>query len=89
MEPLACVWRGQNQIGVAAGDVVLVMGAGPIGVLHVMLARLRGATRSSSPNRPPGGANRPWLWEQVAVDPLHEELAAVVAAESRGGAGPM
>ena len=42
IEPLACVLRGQNAINVHDGDVVLVMGAGPIGVLHVKLANLRG-----------------------------------------------
>lgn len=43
-EPLACVVRGQNAVGgIRPDDIVLVMGAGPIGILHVMLARLRGA----------------------------------------------
>jgi L-iditol 2-dehydrogenase len=66
IEPLACVWRGQEKINVGAGDIVLVMGAGPIGVMHVMLARLRGATRDrSSANRPPGGASRRWPWGPI------------------------
>lgn len=42
-EPFACVLRGQNAINVHVGDVVVVMGAGPIGVMHILLARLRGA----------------------------------------------
>jgi L-iditol 2-dehydrogenase len=45
IEPFACVWRGQQKVGVGAGDVVVVMGAGPIGVMHIMLANLRGAVR--------------------------------------------
>jgi L-iditol 2-dehydrogenase len=44
-EPLACVLNGQNLAGVGTGDVVAVMGAGPIGCLHVRLARARGADR--------------------------------------------
>lgn len=45
IEPLACVLRGQEAADVHAGDVVLVLGAGPIGMLHVMLAKYRGAKR--------------------------------------------
>ncbi|WP_084958665.1 zinc-dependent dehydrogenase [Thermoactinospora rubra] len=44
-EPLACVINGQELAGVAEGDDVVVMGAGPIGCLHVRLARARGAGR--------------------------------------------
>lgn len=42
-EPLACVLNGQELAGVGDGDVVVVIGAGPIGCLHVRLARARGA----------------------------------------------
>jgi L-iditol 2-dehydrogenase len=44
-EPLACVLNGQNLARVGAGDDVVVIGAGPIGCLHVRLARARGAAR--------------------------------------------
>ncbi len=44
-EPLACVLNGQELAGVGAGDDVVVVGAGPIGCLHVRLARARGARR--------------------------------------------
>lgn len=42
-EPLACVLNGQEIAGVGKGDTVVVVGAGPIGCLHVRLARARGA----------------------------------------------
>jgi L-iditol 2-dehydrogenase len=42
-EPFACVLNGQELAGVGEGDVVVVIGAGPIGCLHVRLARARGA----------------------------------------------
>jgi L-iditol 2-dehydrogenase len=42
-EPLACVLNGQELAMVGDGDVVVVLGAGPIGCLHVRLARARGA----------------------------------------------
>ncbi|HEY1178541.1 MAG TPA: alcohol dehydrogenase catalytic domain-containing protein, partial [Phytomonospora sp.] len=44
-EPLACVINGQNLARVGEGDDVVVMGSGPIGCLHVRLARARGAAR--------------------------------------------
>lgn len=42
-EPLACVLNGQEIARVGAGDTVVVIGSGPIGCLHVRLARARGA----------------------------------------------
>ena len=42
-EPLACVINGQDMIDVKAGETVAILGTGPIGLLHVMLARQRGA----------------------------------------------
>jgi L-iditol 2-dehydrogenase len=44
-EPLACVLNGQELARVGAGDDVVVIGSGPIGCLHVRLARARGAAR--------------------------------------------
>jgi L-iditol 2-dehydrogenase len=46
-EPLACVLNGQEHARVGADDHVVVIGAGPIGCLHVRLARARGASRVS------------------------------------------
>ena len=42
-EPLACVLRGQNRANVSAGDTVAVIGSGISGILHIALARARGA----------------------------------------------
>jgi L-iditol 2-dehydrogenase len=44
-EPLACVLNGQELARVGPGDDVVVIGSGPIGCLHVRLARSRGAAR--------------------------------------------
>lgn len=44
-EPLACVINGQELLNVSLGDTVVVIGAGPIGCMHVQVARSRGATR--------------------------------------------
>ena len=42
-EPLACVLKGLEDTGVSAGDTVTVIGLGPIGMMFVILAKLRGA----------------------------------------------
>jgi L-iditol 2-dehydrogenase len=44
-EPLACVINGQELARVGKDDDVVVLGAGPIGCLHVRLARASGAAR--------------------------------------------
>lgn len=85
IEPLACVLRGQNAVGVRGGDVVVVMGAGPIGIMHMKLARFRGATRVIVSE--PAAGRRQQAQELGAdrvVDPLAEDLASVVLAESDG-----
>jgi L-iditol 2-dehydrogenase len=42
-EPLACVLRGSRACRIRAGNLVLVFGAGPIGLLHIAVAQLAGA----------------------------------------------
>lgn len=41
-EPMACVLNSINRAGLCFGDDVLVIGGGTMGLLHVMLAKLRG-----------------------------------------------
>lgn len=43
VEPLACVLRGVEETDIGAGDTVTVIGLGPIGMMFVSLAKLRGA----------------------------------------------
>jgi len=43
IEPFACCIRGLNKISIKHGDNVAILGAGPTGVMHTLLARLRGA----------------------------------------------
>lgn len=43
-EPLACCINGQKNVGVELGDTVVIIGAGPIGLMHILLARFSGAT---------------------------------------------
>ncbi|HEX73955.1 MAG TPA: alcohol dehydrogenase catalytic domain-containing protein [Dehalococcoidia bacterium] len=41
-EPLACCLNGQELVRLDSQDVVLILGAGPMGCLHTMLARAKG-----------------------------------------------
>lgn len=43
IEPFACCIRGLNKISIKHGDNVAILGAGPTGVMHTLLAKLRGA----------------------------------------------
>jgi L-iditol 2-dehydrogenase len=43
VEPLACVLRGFEETGLRPGDSAVVIGMGPIGLMFVRLAKIRGA----------------------------------------------
>ena len=41
VEPLACALRGSKACRIGEGDVVVIVGAGPVGLMHLQLAKLR------------------------------------------------
>jgi L-iditol 2-dehydrogenase len=85
IEPLACVLRGQAPLAIAAGESVLVVGGGPIGILHVMLARARGAGRIILADHwPERLAIAQRMGADVAVNAREEDVDAVVARETGG-----
>lgn len=43
LEPLSCVVHGMSALKIRDGDRILIIGAGPIGLLHLLVARQRGA----------------------------------------------
>ncbi|GMA08746.1 alcohol dehydrogenase [Tetragenococcus halophilus subsp. flandriensis] len=45
IEPFSCVFNGQEIAGVFPGDSVLIIGGGPIGIMHAMLAFSKGASQ--------------------------------------------
>ena len=45
LEPFSCVVNGVRVARVELGDTVVIYGAGPIGLMHVMLCRVAGAAR--------------------------------------------
>ncbi len=84
-EPFACVLHGQDAVQLGEHDAVLILGAGPIGLMHVLLARWRGAHRIIVSDQTAErlekarefGADR-------VVNFLQEDIEAVVAEETQG-----
>lgn len=83
IEPFACVLRGQNAVDVHVGDVVVIVGAGPIGLMHLLLARLRGASHVIVSEMNPERREQAGAFGADAVVPP-EQLAATVAAATQG-----
>jgi len=53
-EPLACVLNAVEFTGIKLGDVVVVIGAGPIGCMIIPVALMSGAAKVIAINRSPG-----------------------------------
>jgi L-iditol 2-dehydrogenase len=85
VEPLACVLRGQRAVGLREGDRVLICGAGPIGLLHVMLARAAGARQVlvSEPHEV-RRAEAIEFGADLGIDPIAEDLRARVLDATEG-----
>jgi L-iditol 2-dehydrogenase len=85
VEPFACVLRGQNALRMQPGELVLILGAGPIGVMHLKLARARGAGRILvSEPAPQRAAQARQMGADRVVNPTVEDLKAVLNEESNG-----
>ncbi|MGO9334331.1 MAG: alcohol dehydrogenase catalytic domain-containing protein [Acidimicrobiales bacterium] len=87
-EPLACALRGSRACHITEGDVVLVYGAGPMGLLHVTLAKLAGASAVVVCEPNPERRRRAVEWGAASAhDADHDELrAALEDSGARSGA---
>jgi L-iditol 2-dehydrogenase len=88
VEPLACVIRGVEESWIGRGQSVAVIGTGPIGLMFVALARMRGAhvvaagrTRERLDKALEMGA------ESVVVSRQGEDLAEALRRKSPDGRG--
>jgi L-iditol 2-dehydrogenase len=78
-EPLSCCINGQEALRIGPGDAVLVVGAGPIGLMHVQLAKISGARQvivSDSLDRRLEQAEA--AGADILINPQKGHLAAVV-----------
>jgi L-iditol 2-dehydrogenase len=85
IEPFACVLRGQDAVGLQTGDSVVVIGAGPIGIMHVLLARLRGASRVIVSEMLPSRLSQATAaGADLVIDPAQDDLETRVRDATRG-----
>jgi L-iditol 2-dehydrogenase len=85
IEPFACVLRGQDAVHIQPGESVLVVGAGPIGIMHVMLANLRGAGCVIVSELIPERATQAREFgADLVVNPAQEDLTAVIDKQTNG-----
>lgn len=85
VEPLACAIHGQDRVGIRSGDTVLVVGGGPMGLAHIALSRMNGA--STVIVSEPDQARRDLaqrMGADVVVDPVGQQLADVLDDLSHG-----
>ena len=83
-EPLSCCINALNQYRVHPGDVVAILGAGPIGLLHLQLAMASGAGQVIVSNRSVARREPAAALGALAVGP--DELKQAVA-DATGGLG--
>jgi L-iditol 2-dehydrogenase len=83
-EPLACVVRGQRRVSVATGDTALVMGCGPLGLLHIQALRASGARVIGADLLDRRLEVARHVGADVTVNPDQQNLSQIVAAETDG-----
>lgn len=83
-EPCSSVLAAHDKAGTGLADLVVVMGAGPIGCLHTVVARARGARVIISEPSDVRRAVALRFGPEAVVDPLHEDLGEVVRQLSGG-----
>jgi L-iditol 2-dehydrogenase len=81
-EPLACVLHGQKKARVEAGSVVLIVGAGPIGLLHLQAAKFAGSSVIVSDISPGRLETALGFGADHVVNPGEEDLEKVVSEAS-------
>ncbi len=85
-EPVACCVRSLRKIGVTLGEDVLIVGAGPMGLMHLQVANCMGArVFVSDPNTERlGKAGK--LGAYKVIDPSSEDLKKIILekTEKRG-----
>ena len=85
VEPVNTCIKAVEKARVAAGDTVLVMGLGPIGLLLMMLSKLAGATViGSDPMMPERRAKSASLGADLAFDPRQGRLAEEIRTRTGG-----
>ena len=85
IEPLACCYNGNRRSNITLGDTVVIMGAGPIGLMHLQLTRQAGAGKIivSDPIEDRRTQAKE-MGADLCVDPVEENLTEIVKNETQG-----
>jgi L-iditol 2-dehydrogenase len=83
-EPLACITRAQNRVAAKPGSTALVLGCGPLGLLHAQLLKQRGARVVVSDPRSYRLEVALALGVDVAINPAEVDLVRIIANETEG-----
>ena len=83
-EPLSCVTHSMNMSGIQTGDYALISGAGAMGIIHVLLAKLRGAKVIVSEPTKERRDRALEFGADYVVDPIQEDLEARVREITNG-----
>jgi L-iditol 2-dehydrogenase len=84
IEPLSCAVNGNRACQIAMGESVVVFGAGPIGLMHLMLARLCGAARVIVVDPDPGRLAKATELGATAVNPSEVDVREFVMRATSG-----
>ncbi len=84
MEPLACVVRGQNMLHNKPGETQIVVGLGPIGLMHMQVARTFGARVIAVDILPERIQKALELGADWGVNGQEEDLGAIVSEVTDG-----
>ena len=84
-EPVACVLNSLETCAVSLGGSLAIIGAGPMGLFHLLLARRMGVTTIvvSEPDEERATAARR-MGATAVIDPRHAELSAAVLEHTEG-----
>ena len=77
-EPLACVVNSVNRTNIELGDDVVVIGGGTMGLLHLMVAKLRGARVIVSEPMAERREKALRLGAAAVIDPVNSDAVAEV-----------
>lgn len=83
-EPVACCIRSLKKLQVTIGENVLIVGAGPMGMLHLQVARAMGARVFVSDPHTGRLEVAKSLGAFAVIDPSKEDVQAVIKAETDG-----
>jgi 2-desacetyl-2-hydroxyethyl bacteriochlorophyllide A dehydrogenase len=85
IEPLACAISGQDRAGIQFGDTVTIIGAGPMGLAHSLLANLKGAGKVIITEVNPSRIQKAKeMGIDVVVDASIEDPVDIIKRETNG-----